>query len=117
MRRKSSKSSLQIAGRYRDLILLAEIGAYLHDIGKLSSFFVLSKAKGKTVRDFHGQILFVDNDSIPSSVKEFLFAPLSKILGMGSAENTVVTNSATNTTTNTANNATINVTDLSLIHI
>ena len=121
MKRKSSQavalrnSVEQIAGRrYRDLILLAEIGAYLHDIGKLSSFFVLSKAKGKTVRDFHGQILFVDNDSIPSSVKEFLFAPLSKILGMGSAENTVVTNSATNTTTNTANNATINVTDNTL---
>ncbi|MEA3313951.1 MAG: hypothetical protein U9Q18_06215 [Caldisericota bacterium] len=76
-----------LAGRYRDLILLAEIGAYLHDIGKLSSFFVLSKAKGKTVRDFHGQILFVDNDSIPSNVREFLFSPLSKILSKGITPN------------------------------
>ena len=92
----SSQQSSQLADtnrgfmdKYRDLILLAEVGVYLHDIGKLSSFFVLSKAKGKTVRDFHGQILFVDNDSIPSNVGEFLFSPLSKILGTGGVENSM----------------------------
>jgi metal-dependent HD superfamily phosphatase/phosphodiesterase len=52
VKQKGLQPGLQLAGRYRDLILLAEIGAYLHDIGKLSSFFVLSKAKGKTVKDF-----------------------------------------------------------------
>ncbi len=107
----NSKVSVeQLEERYRDLILLAEIGAYLHDIGKLSSFFVLSKAKGKTVRDFHGQILFVDNDSIPSNVREFLFAPLSKILGVGSGANIAANTSAnnkTNTALNTAASATI----------
>lgn len=106
----SSQQSSQFADtnrgfmdKYRDLILLAEVGAYLHDIGKLSSFFVLSKAKGKTVRDFHGQILFVDNDSIPSNVREFFFAPLSKILGVGSGAN-IAANTSANNKTNTALN-------------
>ncbi len=63
--------------KYRDFILLAEIGAFLHDVGKLSGFFVLSKAKSMRIKDFHGQILFLDRGKIPSNVKEFLFKPLS----------------------------------------
>ena len=46
--------------KYRDLILLLEIGAFIHDLGKLSSFFIISKAKSAVTRDFHGQILFID---------------------------------------------------------
>ncbi len=64
--------------KYRDFILLSEIGALLHDLGKLSRFFVISKAKNTSVRDFHGQILFLDYKRMPQSVKEFLFAPLWK---------------------------------------
>jgi hypothetical protein len=48
------------AEKYRDLILLLEIGAFIHDLGKLSSFFIISKAKSAVARDFHGQILFID---------------------------------------------------------
>ena len=62
--------------KYRDFILLSEIGALLHDLGKLSRFFVISKAKNTSVKDFHGQILFLDYKRMPQSVKEFLFAPL-----------------------------------------
>ncbi len=61
--------------KHRDFILLSEIGALLHDLGKLSRFFVISKAKNTSVKDFHGQILFLDYKRMPQSVKEFLFAP------------------------------------------
>ncbi len=83
--------------KYRDLILFLEIGAYLHDIGKLSSYFVISKAKGSKAKDFHGQILFVDlglapaslstekEDNtriIPESLEKLLFTPINELLGM-----------------------------------
>ena len=71
--------------KYRDFILLSEIGALLHDLGKLSKFFVISKARVPTagtskpkstlVKDFHGQILFIDYEKMPQSIKEFIFAP------------------------------------------
>ena len=67
--------------KYRELILLSEIGAYLHDIGKLSRFFVLSKARGMNVKDFHGQILFLDKNILPPRLKELLFSPLSNFIG------------------------------------
>ena len=63
--------------KYRDFILLAEIGAFLHDLGKLSKFFVLSKARNTHIKDFHGQILFLDRNILPKNVEEFLFTPLS----------------------------------------
>jgi hypothetical protein len=66
--------------KYRDFILLTEIGAFLHDIGKLSKFFILSKAKDTHIKDFHGQILFLDYKKIPERVKEFLFSPLTEHL-------------------------------------
>jgi hypothetical protein len=82
------------AEKYRDLILLLEIGAFIHDLGKLSSFFIISKAKGAVTRDFHGQILFIDLISYgkvipkcqaPGNKKlfpfmEFLFTPIYKLL-------------------------------------
>ncbi len=68
--------------KYRKLILLSEIGAYLHDIGKLSRFFVLSKARGMNVKDFHGQILFLDKKILPPRLAKFLFSPLSNITGV-----------------------------------
>ena len=82
--------------KYRDLILFLEIGAFLHDLGKLSSFFIISKAKSAVTRDFHGQILFIDLISygkvIPkcqapgnkklSPLMEFLFTPIYKLLDL-----------------------------------
>ncbi len=73
--------TIESYSKYRDLILLAEIGAFLHDIGKLSKFFVLSKAKNMRIKDFHGQILFLDKRKLPDNVKKFLFSPLSVFLG------------------------------------
>ncbi len=73
--------TIESYSKYRDLILLAEIGAFLHDIGKLSKFFVLSKAKNMRIKDFHGQILFLDREKLPLNVKKFLFSPLSVFLG------------------------------------
>jgi hypothetical protein len=84
------------AEKYRDLILLLEIGAFIHDLGKLSSFFIISKAKSAVTRDFHGQILFIDLISygkvIPkcqapgnkklSPLMEFLFTPIYKLLNL-----------------------------------
>uniref|UniRef100_A0A7C4Y456 Uncharacterized protein n=1 Tax=Caldisericum exile TaxID=693075 RepID=A0A7C4Y456_9BACT len=60
--------------RYRELILLLETGAYLHDIGKLSRYFITSKAKGIVGKDFHGQIIFIDKrlNRIPPYLNEFL---------------------------------------------
>ncbi len=67
---------------YRNLILLSEIGAYLHDLGKLSKLFLLSKAKRMKVKDFHGQVLFIDEKVLPQNVKAFLFVPLFEFLGV-----------------------------------
>ena len=38
-----SENLLDKARAHRDLVLLAELGGWLHDLGKLSSGFVLSK--------------------------------------------------------------------------
>lgn len=38
-----SESLLEKAKTWRELVLLAELGGWLHDLGKLSSEFVLSK--------------------------------------------------------------------------
>jgi len=74
--------------RCRDLILLLEIGAFIHDLGKLSSFFIISKAKGTFTRDFHGQILFIDliaGNKFPTvefPLISFLFTPIHKLLNL-----------------------------------
>lgn len=68
---------IEFYSTYRDFILLTEIGAFLHDLGKLSKFFVLSKARNTHIKDFHGQILFLDRDILPKNVEKFLFTPLS----------------------------------------
>jgi len=74
------------AEKYRDLILLLEIGAFIHDLGKLSSFFIISKAKSAVTRDFHGQILFIDLVSYgkgkSTPLMEFLFTPIYKLLNL-----------------------------------
>jgi hypothetical protein len=72
--------------KYRDLILFLEIGAFIHDLGKLSSFFIISKAKSAITRDFHGQILFIDLVSYgkgkSTPLMEFLFTPIYKLLNL-----------------------------------
>lgn len=88
------------AQNFRDIILLLEIGAFLHDLGKLSPSFIMSKAKGASTRDFHGQIIFMDLISeshiknsgtarqylesglISSPLSVFLFMPVYRLLNI-----------------------------------
>ena len=82
---KHNKELKDRVKKYRDLILLLEIGAFIHDLGKLSSFFIVSKAKGASTKDFHGQILFIDliaGNKIPSPIISFLFTPIYRLLGL-----------------------------------
>lgn len=66
-----------------NLFLLAEMGAMLHDLGKLSKHFIESKAFDSTIPDYHGQILFMDKELLNKlpKVKLFLFTPIYKLLG------------------------------------
>lgn len=84
---KEEELLLKRVKKYRDLILLLEAGALLHDVGKLSSFFIISKAKGLLTKDFHGQIIFIDlgypdykKRKIGHKLERFLFTPLYELL-------------------------------------
>lgn len=85
----TEKSLLRNSENYRDLILLLEVAALLHDVGKLSPFFIISKAKGFVTKDFHGQIVFIDlgypdykKRIIRSKLEKFLFTPINEILNI-----------------------------------
>ena len=84
---------------FRDLILLLEVGALLHDIGKLSSAFIASKAPSSNISDLHGQILFIDSGTLkddsfpewrktarhlPKEVEKFLYTHINKLLNLPS---------------------------------
>ena len=68
----------------KNLILLLEVGVYLHDIGKLSMYFIASKAKNNSTKDLHGQILFMDDydRKLPDTLFNFLSTPIYKILNL-----------------------------------
>ena len=66
-------SLLERAREYRDLVLLAEVGAWLHDLGKLSDRFV----PGAGTRWHHEGMLAADVDSIPPAVLSALNRPLT----------------------------------------
>jgi len=57
---------------------------YLHDIGKLSMYFIASKAKNNSTKDLHGQILFMDDydRKLPDTLFNFLSTPIYKILNL-----------------------------------
>lgn len=76
---KDERSFSRKISKYRELILLLEAGALLHDIGKLSSFFIMSKAKGFNTKDFHGQIVFIDL-GYPNSNTRIIGKKLEKLL-------------------------------------
>ncbi|MCI4463622.1 MAG: hypothetical protein JHC30_05565 [Caldisericum sp.] len=69
---------------FKKLILLLEVGAFLHDIGKLSRYFLTSKAKGIKGLDFHGQIIFIDlmQNRVPKNLYIFLNIEIYKFLGI-----------------------------------
>lgn len=84
---KEEELLLKRISKYRDLILFLEAGALLHDVGKLSSFFIISKAKGLLTKDFHGQIVFIDLEypdykkrKIGHELEKFLLTPLYELL-------------------------------------
>jgi len=58
--------------RITDIPRLSFIAGLLHDIGKISLDFILSKEPGSCVSDLHGQILFSDRDVIPDNLWNFL---------------------------------------------
>ena len=74
--------------KVKQAILLAEIGALLHDLGKLSKEFALSKGEGKDEEEAlteegsshfqHWNALRLHSlEKAPSFVKEFKESPLS----------------------------------------
>ncbi|MGC9125418.1 MAG: hypothetical protein ACP5GW_04765, partial [Caldisericaceae bacterium] len=88
---------------FRDLILLLEVGAFFHDIGKLSSAFIASKVPSSKISDLHGQILFIDRGylsdegsewkkssrQIPGNLERLLFAPINQIVDLPPVVNNV----------------------------
>ncbi|MCD6442995.1 MAG: hypothetical protein J7L28_03420, partial [Thermotogae bacterium] len=50
------KMTIDVIKNSRKTILIGEIGALLHDIGKLHPDFVKSKSVEKTAKDNHAQI-------------------------------------------------------------
>lgn len=83
------KGLLGKAKEWRELVLLAELAGWLHDLGKLSARFILSKTdpayatlgmeertkeseNGKWV---HGDVFEYDRKHIPRSLAEFLLRP------------------------------------------
>ncbi len=78
------KSLLEQAKEKRDLVLWAELGGWLHDLGKLSAAFIRSKTDRAYVTSGeegppeesdewrHGDVLKYDAQEIPDGLKEFL---------------------------------------------
>lgn len=69
----------QKINKYSDFLELCNIGALLHDLGKLDKDFLISKEPGSQVKDYHGQIIFKDKDIIPSLLYNFLMTPFGKV--------------------------------------
>ncbi|MCX6087575.1 MAG: hypothetical protein NTV78_00115, partial [Caldiserica bacterium] len=65
------------AEKYRDLILFLEIGAFIHDLGKLSSFFIILISYGKVIPKCQAP----GNKKL-SPLMEFLFTPIYKLLNL-----------------------------------
>lgn len=89
-----TESLLERAKANREIVLLAELGAWLHDLGKLSGRFVESKidpayvtadqetlAEAKDEKWRHGDVLDYDHADMPQPVWDFLNAPRAMIIG------------------------------------
>ncbi len=68
-----------MADKYSEFLCLCWLGALLHDIGKLSVSFLISKERNSPIPDRHGQIIFSDRDRVPAPLLEFLTAPLDDL--------------------------------------
>ena len=67
--------------RVRRLILAAEVGALLHDVGKLSSQFLRAKATDCREQDRHGEVLQLFAGEIPPPLAAFFATPLASFWG------------------------------------
>ena len=82
----TGKKYLDSATDFRDLVLLIEIGGWLHDLGKLSRYFVeghfpenqSSKKSGDFLKWVHGEVIEYDKDSIPTDIYSILHQNLVK---------------------------------------
>jgi len=70
---------IDIATRYGDFLRYCWLGALLHDLGKLSVRFVVSKERGSSQEDLHGQILYLDRPSVPGTLWSLLSTPLESL--------------------------------------
>jgi len=64
-----SKTLLERAKEYRELVLLAELAGWLHDLGKLSSGFVLSKTDSAYATGVEAEVVG-EEETISSATKE-----------------------------------------------
>jgi len=64
-----SKTLLERAKKYRELVLLAELAGWLHDLGKLSSGFVLSKTDSAYATGVEAEVVG-EEETISSATKE-----------------------------------------------
>jgi hypothetical protein len=74
-----NEDTMQIFNRYADFLNLCSLGALLHDLGKLSVHFILSKERGSPVEDIHGQIIFRDRMIVPPRFLTFLSTGLEHL--------------------------------------
>lgn len=59
-----SKTLLERAKEYRELVLLAELAGWLHDLGKMSSGFVLSKADRAYATGIEAKVVEKEGDAL-----------------------------------------------------
>jgi hypothetical protein len=65
--------------KYSNFLELCNLGALLHDLGKLDIDFLISKEPASQVKDYHGQIIFKDKDIIPNYLYDFLITPFGEL--------------------------------------
>lgn len=64
---------------YAEFLSFCWLGALMHDIGKLSVSFLISKERNSPVPDRHGQIVFSDIDIVPPFLLKLLSTPLDDL--------------------------------------
>ena len=70
---------------YSEFLCYCWLGALMHDIGKLSVSFLISKERSSTVPDRHGQIIFSDIERVPPDFMGLITTPLESLCNVPSA--------------------------------
>ncbi len=60
-----------------DILNFFEIISFLHDIGKISSHFIISKDPELNIKDRHAMLIY--EEFIPENFKNFLYTPINRI--------------------------------------